>query len=69
MFENIFNMVMDVKRKTKNNIKVRMNTFMFCYHKNIEFGLIGRLISSVIALKSCTLKKTCLKIFSTWLWM
>jgi hypothetical protein len=37
MFENIFNMVMDVKRKTKNNIKVRMNTFMFCFHKNIEF--------------------------------
>jgi hypothetical protein len=41
MFENICNMVMDVKRKTKNNIKVRMDTFLFCYHKNIEFVYDG----------------------------
>jgi hypothetical protein len=29
-------MVMDVKGKTKDNIKAIMNIFLFCHHKNIE---------------------------------
>jgi hypothetical protein len=36
VFENIFNMVMDVKGKTKDNIKARMNIALFCHCKNIE---------------------------------
>jgi len=36
LFENIFNMVMDVKGKTKDNIKVRLDVALFCNCKNIE---------------------------------
>jgi hypothetical protein len=33
MFENIFNTVMDVKGKIKNNMKVRMDVPLFYCHK------------------------------------
>jgi len=36
VFENIFNTLMDVKGKTKDNIKARMNIYVFCQSKNIE---------------------------------
>jgi hypothetical protein len=36
LFENIFNTVMDVKGKTKDNIKVRLDVALFCNFKNIE---------------------------------
>jgi len=36
MFENIFNMVMDVKEKIKNNIKARMNIVLFCDRQIME---------------------------------
>jgi len=36
VFENIFNTVMDVKGKTKDNIKARLNVALFCNHKNME---------------------------------
>jgi hypothetical protein len=36
MFENIFNIVIDVKGKTKDNMKAIMDILLFCYHKNIE---------------------------------
>ena len=36
MFENIFNIVMDVKRQTKRNMKARMNIYLFCNRKNME---------------------------------
>jgi hypothetical protein len=36
VFENIFNTVMDVKGKTKDNIKARLDIALFCNHKNIE---------------------------------
>jgi hypothetical protein len=36
MFENIFNTVMDVKGKTKDNIKARLDIALFCNHKNME---------------------------------
>ena len=39
VFENIFNTIMDVKGKTKDNIKARMNITLFCYHKNMELDL------------------------------
>ena len=35
VFENIFNMVMDLKGKTKNNIKVIMDISLFCHRKNM----------------------------------
>jgi hypothetical protein len=36
VFENIFNTVMDVKGKTKDNIKARLNIALFCNHKYME---------------------------------
>jgi len=36
MFENIFNTVMDVKGKTKDNIKARLDVALFCNRQNIE---------------------------------
>jgi len=36
MFEDIFNMVMDVKKKIKDNIKARMNIVLFCDHHIME---------------------------------
>jgi len=36
MFENIFNTVMDVKEKTKNNIKARMDIALLCNRKIME---------------------------------
>jgi hypothetical protein len=38
---NIFNMVMDVKGKTNDNIKTRMDISLFCHHKNIELVYDG----------------------------
>ena len=36
MFENIFNLIMDVKGKTKDNMKDIMDIPLFCYSKNIK---------------------------------
>jgi hypothetical protein len=36
MFENIFNTVMDVKGKTKDNIKARLDIALYCNLKNME---------------------------------
>jgi hypothetical protein len=33
VFENIFNTVMDVKGKTKDNIKARLDVALFCNRK------------------------------------
>jgi hypothetical protein len=41
MFENIFNVVMDMKWKKKNNIKARMDISLFCHHKNMELVYDG----------------------------
>ena len=38
VFENIFNTVMDVKKKIKDNIKSRMDVTFVFHHKNI--GLV-----------------------------
>jgi hypothetical protein len=37
MFENIFNTMMSVKGKTKDNINARMDIPLFCHYKNIKF--------------------------------
>jgi hypothetical protein len=36
MFENIFNTVMDVKGKIKDNIKARLDIALYCNRKNME---------------------------------
>ena len=36
VFENIFNTVMDVKGKTKDNIKSRLDIALYCNRKNME---------------------------------
>jgi hypothetical protein len=36
VFENIFNTVIDVKGKTKDNMEIRMNIHLFCHHKNMD---------------------------------
>jgi hypothetical protein len=36
VFENIFNTIMDVKRKIKDNIKARLDIALFCNRKNTE---------------------------------
>ena len=41
MFENIFNMIMDVKGKIKDNIKAIMDITLFCHCKNIDLVCVG----------------------------
>jgi hypothetical protein len=41
VFENIFNTIMDVKGKTKDNIKARLDLALFCNRKNIELVCEG----------------------------
>jgi hypothetical protein len=36
VFENIFNTIIDIKGKTKDNIKARMNIALFYDHQNNE---------------------------------
>jgi len=36
VFENIFNTVMDMKGKTKDNIKARLDITLYCNRKNME---------------------------------
>jgi len=55
VFENIFNMVMDVKEKTKDNIKARIDTTLFCHCKNMELIYIGLQVAKLKA--SFTLDK------------
>jgi hypothetical protein len=41
VFENIFNTVMDVKGKTKDNIKARLDLTLLCNHKNMKLVCDG----------------------------
>ena len=41
VFENIFNTVMDVKGKTKDNIKARLDLTLFYNRKNMELVFDG----------------------------
>jgi hypothetical protein len=53
--KNIFNTVMDVKGKTKDNIKARMDITLFSNHKNIELVFYGSRVAKPRA--SFVLKK------------
>jgi hypothetical protein len=41
VFKNIFNTIMDVKGKTKDNIKTRLDVALFCNCKNMELVCDG----------------------------
>ena len=41
VFKNVFNTIMDVKGKTKDNIKAKMDIVLFCHRKNIELVFVG----------------------------
>jgi hypothetical protein len=41
VFENIFNTIIDVKGKTKDNIKARLDIALFCNRKNMELVCDG----------------------------
>ena len=45
MFENIFNMVINIKGKIKDNIKARIYIVLICHRKNIELVYIGSQIT------------------------
>jgi len=47
VFENIFNMIMDVKRKTKDNIKARMDIALFCHRKNMKLVYVGSWVAKL----------------------
>jgi len=47
VFENIFNMIMDVKRKTKDNIKARMDIALFCHRKNMKLVYVGSRVAKL----------------------
>jgi len=41
VFENIFNTVMDMKGKTKDNMKAKMDMPLFCHCKNMKLVYDG----------------------------
>jgi len=49
MFENILNIIMDVKGKTKDNIEARLILMFVCNCKNMELVCYG---SNMLLLKS-----------------
>jgi len=46
VFENIFNTVMDVKGKIKDNIKARLDLALFCNRKNMELVCDGSRVAN-----------------------
>jgi tRNA A37 threonylcarbamoyladenosine dehydratase len=49
VFKNIFNTGMDVKGKTKDNIKAKLDLALFCNHKNIELVCDGSRVTKLRA--------------------
>jgi tRNA A37 threonylcarbamoyladenosine dehydratase len=49
VFKNIFNTDMDVKGKTKDNIKAKLDLALFCNHKNIELVCDGSRVTKLRA--------------------
>jgi hypothetical protein len=49
VFENIFNTFMDVKGKTKDNIKSRLDVVLFYIRKNMELVCDGSRVVKQIA--------------------
>jgi len=64
-FENIFNTVMDVKGKTKDNIKARLDVALFCNRKNMELVRDGSRVAKLRA--SFVLEKNAQLLVYKWL--
>ncbi|KAL9390464.1 hypothetical protein Peur_019069 [Populus x canadensis] len=65
VFENIFNTVIDVKGKTKDNIKARLDVALFCNHKNMELVCDGSRVAKPKA--SFVLEKNAQLLVYKWL--
>jgi hypothetical protein len=65
VFENIFNTVMDVKGKTKDNIKARLDVALSCNSKNIELVCDGSRVAKPRA--SFVLEKNAQLLVYKWL--
>jgi hypothetical protein len=65
VFENIFNIVMDVKGKTKDNIKARLDVVLFYNHKNMEMVCDGSRVAKPRA--SFVLEKNAQLLVYKWL--
>jgi hypothetical protein len=65
VFENIFNTVMDVKGKTKDNIKARLDLALFCNRKNMELVCDGSRVAKPRA--SFVLEKNAQLLVYKWL--
>jgi hypothetical protein len=65
VFENIFNTVMDVKGKTKDNIKARLDIVLFCNCKNMELVFDGSRVAKPRA--SFVLEKNAQLLVYKWL--
>ena len=46
VFENIFKMVMNMKGKTKEKIKARMDILLFCHRKNMKLVCDGSRVAN-----------------------
>jgi len=65
VFENIFNMVINMKGKSKDNMKARMDGYMFCQYKNMELVYDGSWITKLKA--SLSLDKNAQLLVYRWL--
>ena len=65
MFENIFNIVMDMKGKTKDNIKTRLDIILFYNYKTMELVFDGSRVTKSIA--SFVLEKNAQLLVYKWL--
>jgi len=65
VFENIFNTVIDVKGKTKDNIKARLDVALFCNRKNMELVCDGSRVAKPRA--SFVLEKNAQLLVYKWL--
>jgi hypothetical protein len=65
VFENIFNIVMDVKGKTKDNIEARLDVALFCNRKNMELVCDGSRVAKPRA--SFVLEKNAQLLVYKWL--
>jgi hypothetical protein len=65
VFENIFNTIMDVKGKTKDNIKPILDVALFCNRKNMQLDWDGSRVTKPRA--SFVLEKNAQLLFYKWL--
>jgi len=65
VFENIFNTIIDVKGKTKDNIKSRLDVALFCNRKNMELVYDGSRVAKPRA--SFVLEKNAQLLVYKWL--